>query len=252
MGKIDPEILLGRFPKVRPALPKAIAKIYEHQYKENRQGKSQAASLAQKVEAWMHRKVAASDSKTIKGQATLEIGAGTLNQLPYEPDGQIYDIVEPFTKLYLDSPLLTRVRSCFADIAQLDNTFHYDRIISVATFEHLCDLPFAIACCGIHLKEGGMLQVAIPTEGGPLWSLGWRLTTGLEFRLVYGLDYGYLIRHEHVNKAWEVEMLLRYFFIDVDCQWFGLTKQWSLYQYFKCGQANYARCDQYLNQVEQD
>ena len=50
--------------------------------------------------------------------ATLELGAGTLNQLAYEPAGHAYDIVEPFKALYSDSPLLGGVRHAYADIVR--------------------------------------------------------------------------------------------------------------------------------------
>ena len=54
-----PESLLAAFPKSRPALPEAIQKIYNEHYKVNRQGQTPASSIAQRLESWMHKKVAA-------------------------------------------------------------------------------------------------------------------------------------------------------------------------------------------------
>ena len=62
-----------------------------------------------------------------------------------------------------------------------------------------------IALCGLLLKPQGQLRVAIPSEGTILWKLGWKMTTGVEFKWKYGLDYGTLMRYEHVNNAQEIE-----------------------------------------------
>jgi len=238
--------LLAEFPKKRPALSKAVSDLYVEQYRSNRQGDTRASSLAQWAESWMHKKVARHGLPAQRRLSTLEIGAGTLNQLLHEPEEQDYDIVEPFGELYADSPLLTRIRNRYDEIWTVPEDSRYDRIISIATFEHLCDLPAIVALCGRYLQERGVLQVAIPSEGTFLWSLGWRLTTGLEFRLRHNLDYGELIRHEHVNQAWEIETVLRCFFKKISCSFFGLNRSVSLYQYFRCQQPDTARCAEYL------
>jgi hypothetical protein len=68
-------------------------------------------------------------------------------------------------------------------------------------------------------------------------------TTGLEFKLRYGLDYGVLMAYEHVNTAQEVEEVLTYFFASVTCQVFGLSKYLSLYH---CANPQRDRCGSYL------
>jgi SAM-dependent methyltransferase len=242
--------MFEQFPKTRPPLPKRIEEIYSDLYKSNRTGDTSAASLAQKVEAWMHRKVAADVAgRASESTKTLEIGAGTLNQLPYEPATGVYDIIEPFRSLYADSPLLGRVRDIYADIADVPEARRYDRITSVATFEHVLDLPTLVARAGLLLAPGGVLRAAIPSEGTFLWTLGWKLTTGLEFRLRYGLDYGLLMKHEHVNTAREIEEVLRYFFEDVECSCFGLARSISLYQFFVCARPRTERCREYAAKV---
>ena len=75
------------------------------------------------------------------------------------------------------------------------------------------------------------LRAAIPSEGGFLWTLGWMATTGLEFRLRNGLDYGQLMAHEHVNDAREIEMLVRALFEEVEVRSFGIGRQLSLYRF---------------------
>ena len=104
--------MLSRFPKSRPALPPEFERIYASHYKENRSGQSPASSLAQRVESWLHRRVASDVRRDQSPRSTLELGAGTLNQLQYEPEVGAYDIVEPFQSLYQDSPLLERIRNC--------------------------------------------------------------------------------------------------------------------------------------------
>jgi hypothetical protein len=224
------ERLLASFPRLRPELPPAFQSIYTEQYLRNRSGATAAASLSQRLERWLHRQVAA-DLHGGPGPATLELGAGTLNQLPYEPGVAIYDIVEPFTALFADSPSRGRVREVFADIAEAPADRRYGRITSVASLEHICDLPAVLARAALLLDEGGAMRAAIPSEGGVLWRLGWTCTTGLEFRLRYGLDYGLLMRHEHVNQAWEIETLASALFEDVEIRSLGVGRQLSFYRF---------------------
>ena len=236
------------FPKIRPELPPIYQSIYAEQYKENREGGSKASGLAQKLESWMHKKVAA-DVISGKEKSTLEIGAGTLNQIQYEPCSNPYDIVEPFRYLFESSPLIDRVRDVYDDISRVPEGRNYERIISIAAFEHICDLPRVIARCGLLLSEGGQLRCAIPSEGTIMWRLGYTLTTGLEFKRKYGLDYEVLMRHEHVNTAQEIEEVLRHFLADVRSSVFGVAKSLSFYQYFECAQPKLDLCSSYLDEV---
>lgn len=243
--------MLDNYPKIRDPLPDAYRAIYQKHYKENREGTSSASSIASKMERWMHKQVALDSASITNATETLEIGAGTLNQLGFEPDRGSYDIVEPFTELYEQSPLAHRIRNVYADINQLPNLQYYDRITSVAAFEHICNLPEVIATCGMRLNPKGQLRIAIPSEGTWLWTLGWKLTTGLEFRLRHGLDYGLLMRHEHVNSAKEIDALLHYFFATVRPRVFGLCKGISFYQFFACSNPILAHCDEYLSRMRQ-
>jgi len=239
--------LLSRFPKTRDPLPAEFEAIYARTYKINRDGSSPASGLAQKMEAWMHRKVAA-DVDSNSAKSTLEIGAGTLNHLPYEPGVIPYDIVEPFHYLFEKSPSRSRVRRFYNDVSEIALTSRYDRIISIATFEHVCNLPDVVAKCGRLLSKHGHLRVAIPSEGTVLWSLGWHVTTGLEFRLRHGLDYGVMMRHEHVNDASEIRDILNYLFSIVVCSVFGVSASMSLYQFYDCSKPNLNRCFQLLRE----
>ena len=236
--------LLEQFPKVRIKLPSKYSEIYSHHYKSNRDGKTFASNLSSRMESWMHKHVA----KGLRhSDITLEIGAGTLNQLKYEPNVGQYDIVEPFEFLFEGSSFLDRINNIYKDIKFISNDNKYDRITSIATFEHICDLPFVIAKCGILLNSGGVLKIGVPSEGTFLWKLGWKLTTGLEFYLRTGLDYEVIMTHEHVNTAKEILTLLNYFFHQVKGHSFGLCNQVSFYQAYTCCDPDLNRCNDYMN-----
>lgn len=226
------ERLLSRFPKARPELPLAFQSIYVAQYKENRSGGSAASSLTQLIERWLHRQVAA-DVADGPAKSTLELGAGTLNQLPFEPVGAPYDIVEPFTSLFEDSPYRGRIRDAFSEIAEVPAERRYERITSIAAMEHVCDLPALLARAARLLAPGGVFRAAIPAEGGLLWRIGWMATTGLEFRLRHGLDYGVMMAHEHVNTAAEIESLVAGMFARTEIRSLGVGRQLSLYRFIE-------------------
>jgi len=66
---------------------------------DNREGKTSASFFSQKMESWMHKQVASDVTGLQSSQKkTLEIGAGTFNQLNYEPVNATYDIIEHGTK----------------------------------------------------------------------------------------------------------------------------------------------------------
>ena len=132
-----------------------MEKIYAAEYKKNRDGESTASSIAQRLESWMHKKVSqtyvSNDSSLFD---TLEIGAGTLNQIPFESIYGNYDIVEPMSFLFRGSQFLYRVRNHFSDISEIPLTTKYNRIISVAVLEHIEDLPQLVEKSIRHLGCG--------------------------------------------------------------------------------------------------
>ena len=223
--------MFDNYPKTRIELPEKFEAIYKEHYKSNREGSTTASGIAQKMEEWLHKKVA-SDVKDSPNKKTLEIGAGTLNQLKYEQSDH-YDIIEPFSELYLDSPYLAKIKNIYTDIDQIDPTNKYDRITSVATFEHIVDLPKVVAKSCLLLNPDGSLRTSIPNEGTFLWTLGWKLTTGVEFKLKHGMDYGILMKYEHVNTAAEIDEILNYFYGKNKCYTFGLNKGFAFYRFYE-------------------
>ena len=240
--------MFENYPKIRIDLPLEFQKIYSEHYKNNREGQTSASSLAQKMEGWLHRKVA-KDVIGIKDKSTLEIGAGTLNQLRYEQTIP-YDIIEPFSELYTHSEFRNRVNKVYKDIDEIGDLDHYDRITAIATFEHITDLPKVVAKTCIHLNKKGTLRVSIPNEGTFLWKLGYKLTTGVEFKLKYGLDYSILMNYEHVNTANEIEQVLKYFYGKVKCSCFGINRKIAFYRFYECSNPKIELAQEYLKTLD--
>jgi SAM-dependent methyltransferase len=210
-GRTRAETLLLTYPRSRPELPPEQQASYVQHYRSNRAGKQGLSRTVAKLEAWMHRKV----SEGVTQGDLLEIGAGNLNHVPYLSGAVTCDAVEPFGELWEDSPYRTRLRRVYSDLGEIPPSAQYDCIFSVAVLEHLTDLPFILARTGILLREAGTFRAGFPSEGGLLWGLAWRLTTGIEYRLRRRLDYGAIMRHEHLNSASEILTLLDHFYKQV-------------------------------------
>jgi SAM-dependent methyltransferase len=244
---VDPSIrpemaaLLRRFPKHRPPLPEPHRNRYVLDYRDNRQGRAGIARFVAKLEAWMHRVVAAVDGTTI-----LELGAGTLNHLPFEPAANLYDVIEPFHQLWADSPHKGDVDHFYDDIRDIPQNARYDKIISIAVLEHLTDLPDVVAICAQHLAPGGAFVAGFPSEGGVGWYSAWRFGTGAAYRLRTGLSYVPLMRHEHVNNAQEIESIVRLFFHTTALRRYPLPFfQTSLYSVITAREPDLRTCDQW-------
>ena len=203
-----PQWFYTEFPKTRRRLPDAYRAIFVAEYRRNR-GIGRPRGAKERLEGWMHRQIAEAGGR--RGPV-LELGAGGLNHLRWEPPGEAYDIVEPFAELYEGQPGLPRIRTAYRAIEEIPRDRAYRRIISVATLEHVLDLPALVARSALLLTPDGTFASGIPSEGGLLWYLAWRFGTGPSFRWRTRLDYGVLMRHEHVNTAAEVLEVTRGFF----------------------------------------
>jgi SAM-dependent methyltransferase len=239
----DIQALLASYPRERAPLTPAHATVFEAEYRRNRSAQGGLLSITARLEAWMHRGVA---GRAPDGRL-LEIGAGTLNHVPYERGVAVYDVVEPWQSLWQDSPNLKAVNHLYKDLAEIEEGTRYDRIVSVAVLEHLTDLPSITARCGLLLTPAGRLLAGIPSEGGMLWGLAWRLTTGIAYRLRHGIDYATVMRHEHVNDAAEIRAVVQYFFHDVAERRFPLPFfHLSFYTLIEASRPNLERCAAWL------
>ncbi len=239
------EEVLSQFPKQRISLSPEMNAIHLNTLQENRERQTILSRVSSLLEGWMHRQVAIGGSG-LKGPI-LEIGAGTLNHVSLEPPEVDYDAVEPFQLLYENKAELEGIRKIHADISDINIRPAYDRLISVATLEHLTDLPRVVAQSGLLLQEGGIFQAGIPSEGGFLWGISWRLTTAIAFKLKTGLDFRKHMEYEHINDAPEIRQVLRHFFQDVSIRRFPFPFfHLSLYEYVECRNPRAGICRQYL------
>ena len=237
--------ILQKFPKIRPPLPDVYQKLYEREYLLNREGGGVVEKIGKWLEAWMHKRIARDNVFPV-----LEVGGGTLNHISYEDESILehYDVVEPFESLYASSPLKDQVRRIYPWMKDVPSSQKYKRIISIAVLEHMEELPKEVARCAMHLDEGGVFRVGIPSEGGLLWYLAWRFGTGLAFWLRNRLDYGVLMRHEHVNNATEIVEVINLLFRQVEVKRWPIS--WihgSFYTYIEASQPNMQLCQNLLS-----
>ena len=224
------ENFIKRYPKKRIDLSEQYNKIYKEHYLSNRSGTGFFNFLSQSMESWMHKKVS-----KVKGNEILELGAGNLNHIKYENNFSNYDIVEPFKDLYEQSTSKSLLRNTYNSLEEINH--RYDKILSIATLEHLTNLPKEILLCKNLLKKDGVFQVAVPCEGEFAFKLGWKLTTSISFRLKYNLDYSKLIEYEHVNSIEEIYTIIKHNFKIIKFQrspFILPIKHMSFYAYFEC------------------
>jgi SAM-dependent methyltransferase len=177
------------------------------------------------------------------------LGAGTLNHRRYEPLDAEYDAVEPFRELFQGRDDARYVRTFFGDVSEIPLDRQYRRIISIAVLEHMTNLPVDLANATRRLHPDGTFQAGIPSEGGLLWWMGWRFSTGISYCFRTGLDYGVVMRHEHVNRAPEIVAVIRYLFRKVAIQRFPFPGHHSsFYTYVEARAPDYDRCKQLLAQ----
>jgi SAM-dependent methyltransferase len=242
----DIQRLLARYPKNRPTLSPAAAAVHDAILKGNRERVSALSKVSDLLESWMHWQIA-KGHRAASGQRILEIGAGTLNHLDYESAYAIYDVIEPFAALYENRKELDRVRNIYPDITSIAAEERYDRILSIATLEHLTHLPEAVARAALLLNHGGLFQASIPSEGGFLWGLSWRATFAISYKITTGRDWSEHMRYEHVNDAREIMAVLAYFFERVSVRRFPLPlHHLSLYAAIDARAPRLDRCLRYL------
>jgi SAM-dependent methyltransferase len=151
---------------------------------------------------------------------TLEIGAGNGEHLRYENlDTQRYFALE------LRETLASTLRARFPEVNVLvgdcENRIDvpdrfFDRVVAIHVLEHLPNLPKALDEVARVLSPGGTFSVVIPCEGGLLYSLGREFSSKRIFEKRYGVDYGWMISYDHVNRADEIleELSARFVFED--------------------------------------
>ena len=241
--------LIKIYPKKKIPLSLKFKKIFQREYKINRTSKINSI-----FEKWMHKNI-----KKIKNKFninTLEIGAGTLNHLHYEEisNKDKYDIIEPKKFLYRNNILKKKINKFYADYKYLPDK-NYDRIISIATLEHLVDLPKFLAMSAFKLKnKNSSHSHSIPCEGYFFWTITNRYISGMLFKLRTGLNYDELMKHEHVNNYDEIYSMIKFFYKNVNVKFsypFFLNAHTSFYANISFSGPKLKICKKYLklNQI---
>ena len=92
----------------------------------------------------------------------------------------IYDVVEP-TKYLFESSSKNLINQYYQFLEEIPNDNRYDKIISIATLEHLINLPYDLAKLSLMLNKNGKFKHSIPSEGSFLWFISSRYISGTNF-----------------------------------------------------------------------
>jgi hypothetical protein len=196
--------LIRKYPKKRPTLNKKLKKIFNFEYKKNRTN-----FLSQLSESWLHFSIKGRKDSFNK---SLEIGAGTLNHMPYEKmKNNKYDVIEPKKFLYKNNKNKILINRFYNNLNIVPNN-KYDRIISCAVLEHLEDLPKYLYLSTKKLKKNGYQSHSIPCEGFPVWDIAWYLMSGITFKIRTGQNFSDVQKHEHINNYDEILSLITFFY----------------------------------------
>ena len=215
-------------------LPPKYQQIYEEFYLDYSNANNFFRKLSLLVERWYHIQ-AYKEMPT--ANSILEIGAGNLNHIKFEKNFKSYDVVEPkeFLLNSAEDKYKLLIRNRYKDISEIPNNISYDKVIAIAVIEHIEELGYLLNEISKRLKEDGSFLVEIPAEGEFLWWLGWRLTTGIGFWLKYKLDYGIIMRYEHVNNVQKIFVEIKKYFLIEKVKSFPFNfKNGRLYIHIKC------------------
>ena len=215
-------------------LPPKYQQIYEEFYLDYSNANNFFRKLSLLVERWYHIQ-AYKEMPT--ANSILEIGAGNLNHIKFEKNFKSYDVVEPkeFLLNSAEDKYKLLIRNRYKNISEIPNNISYDKVIAIAVIEHIEELGYLLNEISKRLKEDGSFLVEIPAEGEFLWWLGWRLTTGIGFWLKYKLDYGIIMRYEHVNNVQKIFVEIKKYFLIEKVKSFPFNfKNGRLYIHIKC------------------
>jgi len=235
--------ILEKYPKKRIHLPDEFKQVYQSAYFYSRSNKGAVKKIFKFFTNWMHIMVA---EKAKGSDEVLELGAGNLSHLAFEKYNT-YDVIEPFDELYDSSVSKNLIRQRYRYSTNINFNLKYDRILSIATLEHLTNLPYDIAILARQLKDNGIFQSSYPSEGGFLWYLGSRYVSGLNFFLKYRLNFDTLLRFEHVNTAKEIEDVVGIFFKKVKVVRFPFNLlHGSLFCYIEASEVDKKKCEEII------
>jgi SAM-dependent methyltransferase len=143
------------------------------------------------------------------GDRTLEIGAGLGEHLNAEPEFAKEDYVAVELRPEMAASIRDHypaveviVGDCQERLPFGDASF--DRVLAIHVLEHLPNLPAALAEVARVLRPEGRFIAVIPCEGGLAYALARKISAERIFKRRYGMNYGWFVAAEHVNRPHEI------------------------------------------------
>jgi SAM-dependent methyltransferase len=159
-------------------------------------------------------------------EKVLEVGAGSGVHFShvkhafaeYHMTDHLPESIELLKQRY-DDP---RVRFYETDATRIDAPDDsFDRLIAIHVLEHLPHPHQALQEWARVLRNGGILSIVLPTEGGLWWNIGRYLTTRRSYGKL-GFDYDYIQAREHVSACYRLVAILRHYFPQMKEIWYPL------------------------------
>ncbi len=159
---------------------------------------------------------------------TLEVGAGLGEHLRYERLTPAQE--KGYHCLELRENMAAEIRREFPNVQVLTGDCqkrlpfpdgYFDRVVAVHVFEHLPDLPKALA--EIHRilnKERGQLLIVIPTEDSLAYKIARKISAERIYKKNFGGDYSWFYKREHINLPAEIQEEMAPYFVLKKRSWF--------------------------------
>jgi SAM-dependent methyltransferase len=159
---------------------------------------------------------------------TIEIGAGVGGHIEFEDlSRQDYYSIELRENMSAEIrrryPTVNVTTASCQDKTQFEDGY-FDRAVAVHVFEHLSDLPRAVAELRRLLRVGGILSIVIPCDPGLAYEFARQISSARIFRRRYKMPYMWVMRREHINSPAEILSIFKNEFDEIDRTYFPLGR----------------------------